>query len=144
MIVGDILEMTIIEVYGRGVPNEERIVIRFNEAVNLGRYGIMLGVRAIAGSAFPIRDNLLWFGDAYFLPGDWLFVYTGPGKPKASDLPNTHHRLVSIHWGRDRTVLHDENIVPILFRVDAVQIPGAQRALLEEGEARTAQRGAAI
>jgi hypothetical protein len=123
MIVGLIEEMTIVGVADRGVPNQERIVIRANVAVNLGRYGLMLGIKATAGNAFPIRDNLLWFGDAILWRGDWLFVYTGPGEARVNQLPNISERIVSVHWGHTQTILHHQEIVPILFRVDAVQVP---------------------
>ncbi|NKE70627.1 hypothetical protein [Candidatus Manganitrophus noduliformans] len=123
MIVNDLYELTIVGVYDRGVPNQERIVIRANQSVNLGQYGVMLGIRAAGNSAFPIRDNLLWFGDALINTGDWIFIYTGIGEAKVTTLPNSQERLYSIHWGRDKTILHHPDLVPILFRVDAVQVP---------------------
>jgi hypothetical protein len=124
MIVQLIIELTIVDIADRGLPNMERIVIRANSVVNLGQYGIMLGLRGAATSnAFPIRDNLLWLGDAVLLEGDWLFVYTGPGEPKITGLPNTNQRLISVHWGRPQTILNHEALVPILFRIDAVQVP---------------------
>lgn len=123
MIVADIFELTIVGVFDRGVPNRERIALQANDTVNLGRYGLMIGVRGDTGSAFPIRDNLLWFGDGFLEKGDWLFVYTGPGQPKVTKLPSNEERLISAHWGRTQTVLHNPDIVPILFRVDAVQVP---------------------
>lgn len=129
MIVGLIQEITVYDVFDRGVPNQERIVLRINETLNLGRYGLMLGIRAENGSAFPLRDNLLWFGDAIVNRGDWLFVYTGPGEPKASPVPNGQENMYSIHWGRPHVILHNRDVVPILFRVDAVQVPNSSTLL---------------
>ena len=123
MIVQDITELTIVGVHDRGVPNQERIVISVNQPINLGQYGIMIGVKGATGAGFPIKDNLLWFGDGVVYQGDWLFIYTGPGQPKASELPNSTSKLYSIHWGRQTTILHDKELLPILFRVDAVQVP---------------------
>jgi hypothetical protein len=131
MIVGVISELSIVGVFDRGKPNEERVILRATELVNLGQYGLMIGVRGSDGMAFPIRDNLLWFGDALLNPDDWLVVYTGPGTPRATRLPNSVEWLYSVHWGRSITLLHDPNLVPILFRVDAVQIPG-QTLMLPE------------
>lgn len=132
MIVGDIIELTVAGVFDRGIPNQERIALIANETINLGQYGLMVGVRANEGTAFPIRDNLLWFGDGVISKGDWLFVYTGPGEPRATTLPNTNERLISIHWGREHTILHNRDLVPILFRVDAVQVPLEVPALSAE------------
>lgn len=123
MIVNTITELSIVGVHERGVPNEERIVLIANETVNLGQYGLMIGVRAEKNSAFPIHDNLLWFGDGIVNKGDWIFIYTGPGDAKSSDIPSTSERIYSIHWGKNKTVLDSEEVVPILFRVDAVQLP---------------------
>lgn len=122
MIVNLVTEISVVGVFDRGIPNQERIVLRVNETVNLGQYGLMVGVRGSDGTAFPIRDNLLWFGDGLVNSGEWIFVYTGPGEPRATTLPNTQERLYSIHWGRTETILHHRDFVPILFRVDAVQV----------------------
>jgi hypothetical protein len=122
MIVDNLYELTVMGIYDRGVPNQERIVLRANQSLNLGQYGLMLGVRSAGNTAFPIQDNLLWFGDGLINTGDWVFVYTGPGVAKTTTLPNTQVRLYSIHWGRNTTILHHQDLVPILFRVDAVQI----------------------
>jgi hypothetical protein len=123
MRVNDLTELTVVGVYDRGVPNQERIVIFANLLANLGQYGVMLGLRAAGNSAVPIRDNLYWFGDGLINPGDWIFLYTGPGNATVTNLPNAQERLFSLHWGRPQTVLHNVGIVPILFKVDAVAIP---------------------
>lgn len=123
MIVGLITEVSIVGVFSRGVPNEERIVFVANERVQLGNYGVMIGVRIDQTFSVPVRDNLLWFGDGLMNKGDWIFLYTGPGEPRQSTLPNTEEKLYSIHWGRKQTMLNNPELVPILFRVDAVQIP---------------------
>ncbi|MCK9376383.1 MAG: hypothetical protein M0P73_09545 [Syntrophobacterales bacterium] len=122
MIVSLITEFTV-SVFDRGIPNQERIVLYVNESLNLGQYGLMIGVRGQAGMAVPIRDNMLWFGDGIVNKGDWIFIYTGPGEAKTTMLPNTEERLFSIHWGRKETILHHRELVPILFRVDAVIVP---------------------
>lgn len=129
MIVGDIIEFTV-DVHDRGVPNQERIVLYANDTVNLGQYGLMIGIRSTGNSAVPIRDNFLWFGDAIINKGDWIFIYTGPGEAKSTELPNSTNRLYSIHWGRQKTILHHDDLVPIFFRVDAVQIPDKNNNLL--------------
>ncbi len=122
MILNPVTEISVVGVFDRGIPNQERIVLHVNETVNLGQYGLMVGVRGGDGTAFPIRDNLFWFGDGFVNRDDWIFVYTGPGVPKATTLPNTQECLYSIHWGRTQTMLLDHDVVPILFRVDAVQV----------------------
>lgn len=131
MIVYSISELSLIGVHDRGIPNQERIVIQVSETVNLGQYGLMIGVRAAGNSAFPVRDNLLWFGDGIVKQGDWIFVYTGPGKGKVSPIPNTDNSLYSVHWDRARTILDSQDLVPILFRVDAIQVQLPFTSLME-------------
>jgi hypothetical protein len=129
MIVATVDELVIMAVLERGVPNKECVVIRADENVNLGRYGLMLGISSGSNSAWPIKDNLLWFGDGWIKKDDWLFVYTGPGHPTSNLLPNTGETTYSIHWGRSRTIFHTREVVPILFRVDAVAVAEAPPAM---------------
>lgn len=129
MIVNNITEVMIAGVYDRGIPNQERIVLFLNQAINLGQYGLMVGVRADEKRAFPIKDNLFWFGDALVNKSDWIFIYTGPGEPKSTTIPNTDAHLYSIHWGKERTIFNHQDLVPILFRVDAVEVPLSLPAL---------------
>ena len=122
MIVGDVSELKVAGVYERGKPNQERICIVAGEPVNMGQFGLLLGIRQEGGFASPIRDNFFWFGDGYVFKDDWIFVYTGPGENRVAEIPGTTGKLYSLHWGRDKTILHLPELVPILFRVDAVNI----------------------
>lgn len=122
MIVGLITELSVVGVFSRGIANEERIVIRANEMIHVGQYGVMIGVRLGQGFASPVQDNLLWFGDAILNKGDWVFIYTGPGNARVTNLPNSQEKLYSIHWGREKTFLSNTDLTPILFRVDAVLV----------------------
>lgn len=121
MIVAGLTEITVIEVYDRGIPNKERILISINEKVNMGQYGLMLGVSSISKFAIPIRDNLLWFGDVELQEGDFVYVYTGSGEARVNEFPDGKN-LYTVHWGKPQTILARSEIVPILFRVDAVDV----------------------
>jgi len=122
-------ELKIVGVFDHGVPNMERVVLIANESIDLGNYGLMLGIRAHEGQAYPLRDNFLWFGSGWVQKGDWLFVYTAPGEPKTTNLPNQTEKLYSIHWGKDKTVFQNKALIPILIRMDAVQVPVGANAL---------------
>lgn len=132
MILDQIEEITIQEVIDRGVANKERIALRVNMSVNMGRYGLLVGVHGSSEAAWPINDNFFWFGEGIVAPGDWIFVYTGPGQPRKDKLPNAEQHLYTVHWGRKTTVFADANIVPILFRMDAVRIVLPSAPLLEK------------
>ncbi len=122
MIVTDLEELNIHPVADRGVPNRERIAIYVKETTNMGQYGIMVGYSAVNNSAVPYQDNLFWFGDGIVSAGDWILLYTGKGVATTIDWDATGGKIYSIHWGRSTTIFANTNIVPILFRVDAVDV----------------------
>ena len=122
MIVADITEIALVGVFDRGVPNKERIVLVVQDGpLNLGQYGIMLGWAGDTCSAYPLRDNLYWFGDMVLPARTWLFLYTGAGRPTKTTIWNGETGFV-LHWGRPDTVMADSNMIPVLFRVDAVAV----------------------
>ncbi len=126
MRVSDIYELSVVSVLDRGVPNKECIAIQAEQAINLGQYGVMLGQHAGDNSVFPFQDNMFWFGDGMISEGDWVFIYTGSGTPnKHKALDNVHHTY-GLFWGRANTLFADSNVVPLLFRVDAVDILSPQ------------------
>ena len=122
MIVQNITELTVTGIYDRGVPNRECIGLQVNVEVDLGRFGLMLGRYTDPHSALPYFDNLFWFGDGVVKRGDWLFVYTGSGKPRNSKASNGVNDIFCLFWGRPTTLFAETSIAPILFRVDAVSV----------------------
>ncbi|CDT88862.1 hypothetical protein M5103_004587 [Vibrio alginolyticus] len=123
MIVSNISEFTITGILDRGVANLERIAIYVNQTVNTGQFGVMIGNQPFGHTqAYPIKDNLLWFGDAILNQGDWIFLYTGSGNVTQTPIEGGK-QLYSIYWGKPQTIFARTDIVPILFKVEAVQIP---------------------
>ncbi len=123
MLLPEITELAITGIYARGVANQERIVLTAREYVNVGPYGLVLGIRAQQpGFAFPVSNNFLYFGDAVLAPGDTVFVYTCPGEPRKVPLPNNTSTLFTCFWGYKQTVLHSPEIVPMLLRFDGIHI----------------------
>lgn len=116
-------ELQMYGVYDPGIANLERIIIRVLQEVDLNCFGLMLGIRGHNGSAIPIRDNLLWFGHGVVKPSDWLFIYTAAGETRLIDIPNTGERIISLHWGKHVTLFNGPEFLPILFRLDGVQLP---------------------
>jgi len=122
VIVTDLLELKLHPVADRGVPNRERIAIHVEETTNMGQYGVMIGHSAVDRTAIPYQDNLFWFGDGIVNKGDWILLYTGKGTPRTDEWEVTGGNIYSIHWGRVSTMFANTNIVPILFRLDAVAV----------------------
>lgn len=122
MIVHSITELTVVTVQNRGVANQECIVLRVEQHVNMGQFGLMLGRYQTGNSAVPYFDNLFWFGDALLKPGDWLFVYTGSGTANKTPAANGVNEIFNLFWGKQSTLFAESIIAPILFRVDAVDV----------------------
>ena len=122
MIVGDVTELSIVKVLDPGEPNKECVAINVNENLNMGQYGLMLGQYALNRRAHPYFDHLFWFGDAYLNAGDWLFVFTGTGTVSQAKATNETNDNYYLYWGKAATVFADTSVVPILFRVDAVDV----------------------
>lgn len=122
MIVSDLEELQVMGVLDRGVPNKECIAILVCETIAMGQFGLMLGIHNQDNMAQPVFDHLFWFGDGLVYKNDWLFVFTGSGKSTVNQSSDGKNKIYTVHWGKGSTVFADSSIVPILFRVDAVDI----------------------
>ena len=124
LILQDVADLGIAGILDRAVPNKECIAIAVKRRVDVGQYGLMLGRHNSPSSdtSVPFFDNLFWFGDGIVDAGDWLFVYTGPGEPGSTRANNGVNTIYLMHWGKPQTIFANSMIVPILFRVDAVDI----------------------
>ncbi|HDY85207.1 MAG TPA: hypothetical protein ENH74_05940 [Methylophaga sp.] len=120
--MSNIPELFLYPVEERGKPNQERIVILVNETINLGQYGIMVGYAGVNQSATPFQDNLFWFGNGVVNKGDWIMLFTGKGEPKSDIWLDAGTKIYSVHWGRDKTMFTNTNVVPMLFRIDAINV----------------------
>lgn len=119
---GPLFELSLFGVYDPGVPNVERVVVRANAQVNMGQYALIVGMRAHGQDVFPFRDNFFWFGTGMVQPGDWIFVFTGPGEARVTQVPNSQEKIYSVHWGRPKIMFNHYDIIPSLIRLDAFQL----------------------
>ena len=110
-------------VYDAGVPNQERIAIRARGYAELGRFFIGVGMRQPSPNLHPINDNTLWMGYGFVAPGDWIYVYTGTGTPRADSIPNQGNTIYTIHWGRTNVLFKSPELIPFIYRVDLVRLP---------------------
>ncbi|QHC93409.1 hypothetical protein PspR84_01780 [Pseudomonas sp. R84] len=133
MLFDTITSLQIINVFDHGVPNMERIGIYVKEPCDLGEYCLFIGLPAADGSTSPIKDHMLWFGNGFVNPGDWLFVYTASGNTTIhpNGLPSAGSsispRLISIHWGKDHTIFQNRALVPMLIRMNGLSTPAAPK-----------------
>jgi hypothetical protein len=129
MFFDTITSLQLMNVHDHGVPNLERIAIHVREACDLGEYCLFIGLPAADGSVAPLKDHMLWFGNGFVNPGDWIFVYTASGfttvqpyglPPAGSSI---QPRLINIHWGKDHTMFQNRALVPMLIRMNGLNMP---------------------
>lgn len=129
MILETIHELTIVGVADRGIPNQERIIIRPTQMVNLAAFGLYLGVSRPNGMITPLWDHFYWFGEVVVTAPSWIIIYTGQGIYQKTRLPGTWEEAHTFHWGKPFTVFGQEGILPVLFRFDGISVgPPPQKA----------------
>ena len=119
-----IFEATIIGVGDPGVPNKERIILRPTTSVNLGEFGMAVGIRNAENPnlVLPISDNFFWFPTIVVTSPCWIFLYTGKGRYEQTTLVGTSEPAHVFHWGKDFTVFNYLELVPVLFRQSGILI----------------------
>jgi uncharacterized protein YodC (DUF2158 family) len=118
MYVNSINELILHGVFDRGVPNQERIVLRVQDNLNLAAYGLLLTVYQ-SNSYTPLPDQFFWFGETILDPDTWVFVYTGAGFPRMTKTSVTNEPAYVLHWNREHAVFHQDTLQPTLIRIDA-------------------------
>ena len=123
MILQNTTELRIVGIYDRGVPNQERIVLKVNELLNLAQYGILIAFQiAPEGPATPYNDQFIWLTERIIKEGTVIFIYTGPGEFRETVVLGTDIPALVMHWGKQYTIFANSNVVPILCRIDALHI----------------------
>jgi hypothetical protein len=127
MFLPPISELSLLGVADRGVPNQERVILRPTEPVDLGRFAVLVGFTQDNGLVLPLWDNMFWFGELTVPTPSWIFLFTGPGQFQFSTIPGSQQPAYSFHWGRRITVFNDPKLVPLIVSIAAVATvkPGA-------------------
>ena len=110
--------------YDRGVPNQERIVLRVNEPLLLSPYFVFLGIKAPLNldRVIPIPDQFLWLGETNVQVPGWVFIYTGSGQPTISQESNTKDPIHCLYWNKTSVVFTSDEIVPALAQIGWVEL----------------------
>lgn len=119
-----IFEFSNVSVFHSGVPNEERIVLRPTESVELAQFGIFVAAQSKDGTLTPINDNFFWFGAMQISPPSWIVVYTGKGEFRELAHHTTKHPVYCFHWGREQTIFNFSELVPVVFRINQISTGG--------------------
>ncbi len=123
-----ILELEIVGIYDRGIPNKERVVLRPNMALNLQGFVLGAGWEFPNGTVFPISDRTLFFTEQWIDVESWVVIYTGKGASLVSEMP-TGETAYTYHWGRSAVLFSNPRFTAFLARVSAIQVFQTSRTL---------------
>ena len=127
----DISEIELFGVVDRGIAGQERIVMRINSSINIGEYGIILGMsQGSPGVAVPIYDHFFWFGVGTVTPTQWIHLYTGEGIPDKGVGSVSKEDIFNVYWGKEKTIFDLKTTVPILIRIGAVIVEKTNKTLI--------------
>jgi hypothetical protein len=115
--------LEIVEVYDRGIPNQERILIRVNSGIRIRNHFIGIGFLKNAGEIVPINDSLLWLGAGDLTQNDIVYVYTGTGKPESGLTGTDQSKFYRMFWGRKNTAFHNPDVTPYIFEAVDLNFP---------------------
>jgi hypothetical protein len=116
------VEAVEIQVLDRGLANKECIALQVKSQFNVGKLGLLIGYRGDTGVTTPYRDHFFWFGEVELSDGDWIFLFTGNGDSRTTELPGGKYLYVT-YWGKEHTLFADSRIVPVLVEIGGVSIP---------------------
>lgn len=125
IVLSPIEEIELVDVYDRGVANQERILLRVKRTVEIAQFGIFVGLvnPMVAMTATqPLADHFFWFGDGVANTGEFIFVYTGPGTPRKTTLNARSDVAYVLHWGRASTLFASSLFVPVVVRLGGIII----------------------
>lgn len=115
--------LQIADVQNHGIPNQERIAIYAHKSCDLSEYCLILTLPTPEGGSVPVKDHMLWFGQGWVQPGDWIFVYTAAGSTTILPNPSPQlpgvapRRFINIHWGKNHTIFQNRALSPMLIQI---------------------------
>lgn len=110
------MNLRILTIADRGIPNKERLHLAVDAFANLSYYAVFDTIKFPNGTIAPIPKHVFWFSAFQVKPGDNIILYTGPGqflqKPRG-DLGTNYF----FHWGLQTTIWRDANSCAVLLEI---------------------------
>ena len=112
-------ELEVVGIQDRGIPYQERVSLRVHAQMDLGQFAIVPG-RWVDGSLRPTTGAFYQFPGRPIQPGQWIFLYTGPGNTTETFETGTRMPALVLHWGKARTLFDDPSTSVALLRIAQV------------------------
>lgn len=112
------VEFRIDGVRNRGEITRERLLIRAERAVDIGKY-LLLSARTREGRILGSRvPNCYWFPDVEITAGDLVVLYSKSGSKNVRENNSGNHSHF-FYWGLGEPVWDDPARAPVLVRIAA-------------------------
>lgn len=122
MIFPVLSELTVAGVFERGVPNQERVVLRVNAMTNLGGFLLARGPWANGNVIALQNDGYFYFPDEVVLPNSWVVLYTAPGTKSQTRHPQTNEPVLVLHWGQPTVQFASTKVGCALLRINGIAL----------------------
>ena len=99
------MNIEIVQIADRGVPNQERLHLRVMKPANLIFYVVLVSMQ-YDEKVVRMPSHTFWFPVQLVNAGDHVILYSGPGQD-TSRYADDGHQNFFYYWGLDRTVWHD-------------------------------------
>ena len=113
------IELEIVAIADRGIPNRERIILRPNTHLNLQGFILGIGWGFPDAIALPIADRVFFFTEQWIDVESWVVVYTGKGETMTSEM-DTGETAYSFHWGRSSVMFSNPKITAFVIKMASI------------------------
>lgn len=109
------MNLKIIRIIDRGVPNKERLHLLVQADANLNYY-VVFDTEYVTGGIASLPKHAYWFVDHPVKAGDHVILYTGTGTPSVK--PRTDgHKNHFFYWDLNSTIWRTDKACAVLIEV---------------------------
>jgi hypothetical protein len=110
------MNIKVVRIVDRGVPNKERLHLSVRAATNLNFYAVFHTDYIDSSTIESTPKHAYWFGDHHVKVGDYVILYTNAGKDVVQVRKDggTNHFF---HWGLEQVIFADNGECAVLLEL---------------------------
>ncbi|WP_163934368.1 hypothetical protein [Paraferrimonas sp. SM1919] len=101
----------------RGIPDKERVVMRALARIDIGQFALIEAGYS-NGEINTETGDCFWFPDKVIDEGDWVVLYTKPGKSKEK-VQKSGSLAHFFYWDKSRAKWSSNSKAPVVLQVDS-------------------------
>jgi hypothetical protein len=114
------MKIEIAKILDRGVANKERLWLKVLADTDLRFFIVLDTTYTTDSSVSNLQRHAHWFRSNPVRAGDWVVLYTGPGKPAQTVNPDGTTRYF-LHWGLEKTIWNATADCAVLMEITSWQ-----------------------